>query len=318
MIFPAWLPVLGSALWNPITCVTSVVLVLTELGSGRPVQIPRISDASVASRSARVAFIVLGAFSAAFLFAAALTTYTTLLVVPRLMRRRWRMENHARGGTSASGAAPAVPLAPDSPSAPVSPPVPRWVARTGLLCAAIASVALVVSSGTDVFSGAHDNATQLYVVAELVWLLVVITALYRGRSRTGWGVLAAAMVALLAIIAAIVMLITSLILIRVETDGANVITPATLAAGERVPASLNSYFNIFSLGEYIFLLSLSAFNVCLAWASRHDRAYFGPPAAPLGGGYLSAGISTPSSSRSSDEVAVGKKPLPAAAVTSPV
>lgn len=312
MIFPAWLPVLGSALWNPITCVTSVVLVITELGSGRPVQIPRISDASVASRSSRVAFIVLGAFSAAFLFAAAITTYTTLLVVPRLTRRRWRGKGHARDGASASGVAAAVPPAPDSPSAPPSAPVPRWVARAGLLCAAIASVALVVSSGTDVFSGAHDNATQLYVVAELVWLLVVITALFRTRSRTGRGVLAMAVVALGGILAAVAMLVTSLILIRIETDGGNVITPATLAAGERVPESLNTYFNVFSLGEYIFLLSLSAFNLCLAWASRHDRAYFGPPAAPVGG------VPSSVSSLSSEKAAAGEKPRAAAVDASPV
>lgn len=278
MIFPAWLPVLGSALWNPITCVTSVVLVITELGSGRPVQIPRISDASVASRSSRVAFIVLGAFSAAFLFAAAITTYTTLLVVPRLTRRRWRGKGHARDGASASGVA----------------------------------VALVVSSGTDVFSGAHDNATQLYVVAELVWLLVVITALFRTRSRTGRGVLAMAVVALGGILAAVAMLVTSLILIRIETDGGNVITPATLAAGERVPESLNTYFNVFSLGEYIFLLSLSAFNLCLAWASRHDRAYFGPPAAPVGG------VPSSVSSLSSEKAAAGEKPRAAAVDASPV
>jgi len=307
MIIGAWAPPLVAAFWSVLTGAVSVILVLTELGDGRPVQIPRISDASIASPSTRVAFIILGVFSAAFLWAAAATVYTVILTAPHAVQRRRR--RRADGG----GVEVGVPPPTDSPSVPSAPPVPRWLSGTALLCAAVASVGLVVASSTDVFSDAHDNAVEVYVVAELVWLAVVLAVLHRGRARTGAKSLAAAVTAIVGVTVAVAMLVVSLILLRNETAGVSVVTPETLAARERVPADVNAYFNVFSLGEYIFLVSLSAFNLCLAWALRHDRVHFGPPAAAVGVGGRRGGGSLSSSSISSDDEA-DKAGAPAAAV----
>ncbi|KAK1858649.1 hypothetical protein I4F81_001250 [Pyropia yezoensis] len=284
MIFGAWIPPLAAALWSPLTGAVSVVLVLTELGARRPVRVPRISDASVASGSSRVAFIILGGFSAFFLWAAAVTVYSVLLAGgggrgDRVSR--WRRQ--PRGDAAGAGAGD------ERSAAPPPRLVPSWASHLALLCAAIASVALVVASSTNVFSGAHDNAVQLYVVAELVFLAVLLVALLRGRSRLGVPALIAALSALAGVAVGVVLLISSLLLIRGETGGANVVTPATLSAGERVPESVAVYFNLFSLGEYAFLLSLSALYLLLAWALRADKVHFGAVSAAAADAFVAAG-----------------------------
>lgn len=285
MIFGAWIPPLAAALWSPFTGAVSVVLVLTELGARRPVRVPRISDASVASESSRVAFIILGAFSALFLWAAAVTVYSVLLAGgggrgDRVSR--WRRQ--PRGGAAAGDSAGA-----ESAAAPPPRLVPSWASHLALLCAAIASVALVVASSTTVFSGAHDNAVQLYVVAELVFLAVLLVALLRGRSRLGVPALITALAALAGVVVGVCLLMSSLLLIRGEAGGVSVVTPATVSAGERVPEAVGGYFNMFSVGEYVFLVSLSSLYLLLAWALRGDKVHFGAVTAAAADAFAAAG-----------------------------
>lgn len=205
MRLPAAASPIALAVLLPAASASAIAIVLIDLGDGRPVWLPRLSDASLVGGG--VAFAVGGVVVAAL---GAATGFSLYLV---------RYAPRDGGGRKEAAAAPTVVVAPqelpspvmggaDAPS-PLPPPpassaepplagatnagtavchcLQRWewrlaVGRAALVLSLAAAGGLCVAAATNVNCTAHDRGAQVYVLAQVGWLLLTTAVADGGRT----------------------------------------------------------------------------------------------------------------------------------------
>ncbi|GAB0498034.1 hypothetical protein MMPV_009373 [Pyropia vietnamensis] len=284
---PAWVAPLLAAAWITMTGILFSLLVVQnfDFNEGRPTEVPMISHASLISEDARVTYGVLGVFSAALLFGASLATYWVLMS----SSRKHDVGDYAR----TDGNAPTTRLArsnsrsSNSSTTTVEHPTrdeqtgvapvggfKKSLGRFGLICSAVASTSLVVASVSTVLSDTHNNSVIAYSFTEALWVIVASITLWSYRRRVPMWLQAIQALSVIGVVSGLVMLILGLAFFRAKKDfDGEVITVALLEAGLRVPDRLMRYFNVFAIGEYVFLGFLALFNLCLVYALRSDKVH---------------------------------------------
>lgn len=284
---PAWLAPLLAAAWITMTGILFSLLVVQnfDLNEGRPTEVPMISHAPLIGEDARVTYTVLGVFSAALLFGASLATYWVLMS----SARKHDVGDHARvdggapttrlarsGSRSSNSSATTVEHVTRDEHTGVAPVggMKKWLGRFGLLCSAVASTSLVVASSATVLTDTHNNSVIAYSFTEALWVMVASITLWSFRRRVPMWLQAIQAICVIGVVSGFVMLVLGLAFFRAKKDfDGEVITATLVATGSRVPDRLMSYFNVFAIGEYVFLGFLALFNLCLSYALRADKVH---------------------------------------------
>eukprot|EP00168_Porphyra_purpurea_P015834 TRINITY_DN4969_c0_g1_i1.p1 TRINITY_DN4969_c0_g1~~TRINITY_DN4969_c0_g1_i1.p1 ORF type:complete len:463 (-),score=159.48 TRINITY_DN4969_c0_g1_i1:196-1434(-) len=285
---PAWLAPLLAAAWLIMTAILFPLLIAAnfEVNEGRPTEVPLLSTTNLIGPEAFVAYAVLGVMAAALLFGASLATYWVLMSSARkhdigdAARRDGSAPTTRLGGRRTSASSESSTTSADYQTRdeytgvkPVGA-FKKWLGRFGLTASAAASVTLVVASVSTMLTDTHNNAVIAYTVLELVWVLVASTILWSYRRRAPFWLQAIKVIATVGAVSGAVMTILGWAFFRNKKDFAGeVITVALLEAGLRVPDRLMSYFNVYALGELIFLGFLALFNLVLAYALRSDKVH---------------------------------------------
>lgn len=285
---PAWLAPLLAAAWLVMTAILFPLLIAAnfEVNEGRPTEVPLLSTTNLIGPEAFVAYAVLGVMAAALLFGASLATYWVLMSSARkhdvgdAARRDGSVPTTRLGGRRRSGSSDSSTTTVEHQTrdeytgvAPVGA-FKKWLGRFGLTASAAASVSLVVASVSTMLTDTHNNSVIAYTVLEMVWVLVASTILWSYRRRVPFWLQAVKVIATIGVVSGAVMTILGFAFFRNKKDfPGEVITTALLEAGLRVPDRLMKYFNVYALGELIFLGFLALFNVVLAYALRSDKIH---------------------------------------------